>query len=125
MSRAGVPFRHRRREAGMADDDLRDHIEQLEANIEELAETAEGCRKILLFAKAVILLSGLSLLVIVLGPIRFPPAALIAAIAAVLGGIVVFGSNKSTLQRTNIDMKSAEALRDELIGRLELHAVDR
>ena len=108
----------------MANDDLRDQIEQLEIRIEELAASAERCRKIVLFSKAAILLGGLLMFAIAFAPIRFNPAVVICGIAAVVGGIVVFGSNKSTMEITKVAIKSAETLRDELISRIELRSVD-
>jgi hypothetical protein len=41
----------------------------------------------------------------------------IGAIAAVIGGMVVFGSNTSTLKQTMTDMKAAKTHRIELISR--------
>ena len=54
---------------------------------------------------------------------RFDPTVLIGAIAAVIGGTVVFGSNASTLKQTSADMKAAEAHRTELISRMDLKVV--
>ena len=73
-------------------------IERLEARIEELATQLESCRKYRP-GGADRHRGGRGLLVaLVLGAIRFDPLALTAAIAAVLGGIVVSGSNGSTAQ---------------------------
>jgi len=107
----------------MPDDDLREQIEQLEARIEALAETAERCRKIILFAKAAIVAGALVVAVFVLGPVRFDPAVMIGGIAAVIGGIVMRGSNRTTMEQTVHAMQSAGTLRDELIGRIELRTV--
>jgi hypothetical protein len=45
---------------------------------------------------------------------------MIGAIAAVVGGTVVFGSNTSTLKQTTTDMKAAEARRADLISKMDL-----
>jgi hypothetical protein len=57
------------------------------------------------------------------GALGFDPTILIGAIAAVIGGTVVFGSNTSTLKQTSADMKAAEAHRTELISRMDLKVV--
>ena len=63
------------------------------------------------------------ILVIIIGAVGFDPTVLIGAIAAVIGGTVVFGSNTSTLKQTMTDMKAAEAHRTELIGSMDLRVV--
>lgn len=105
-------------------DDARERIAELELRIEELAEAAERCRKIMLVARLVIALGAAVLLAIMVGLVRFDPAAMVGGIAAVLGGIVAFGSNKSTRDGTMAAIASAEALRSELIGRIDLRAVE-
>jgi hypothetical protein len=45
------------------------------------------------------------------------------ALAAVIGGTVVCGSNTSTLKQTTTAMKAAEAHRAELISRMDLRVV--
>jgi hypothetical protein len=80
----------------MADGDLRDQILRLEAHIEELTEIIESCRKAILISKVAVAAGGILLLAFTLGAITFDPVAIIAAIAVVIGGIVVFGSNMST-----------------------------
>ena len=59
----------------------------------------------------------------IIGAVGFDPTILIGAIAAVIGGTVVFGSNTSTLKQTSADMKAAEAHRTELISRMDLKVV--
>ena len=59
----------------------------------------------------------------VIGAVGFDPTVLIGAIAAVIGGTVVFGSNTSTLKQTLTDMKAAEVHRTELISRMDLKVV--
>jgi hypothetical protein len=83
-------------------DDLRDQIERLEVRIEALAERAERCRKIIVFATATIVVGALVLAAIVVGALEFSPVAMICGIAAVIGGIVVRGSNRSTMDEKGL-----------------------
>jgi hypothetical protein len=108
----------------MDDDDLRDQILSLEVQIEELAETVESCRKIILISKVVIAVGGILILVMTIGMVRFDPMVMIGAIAAIIGGTVVFGSNTSTSKQTMAAMKASEALRAELISRIDLRVVE-
>jgi hypothetical protein len=108
----------------MPDDDARDQISRLEARIDELAEIVERCRKVDLASKIAIAVGGLWTLAMMLGIIGDDVVAVIAAMTAVIGGIVVFGSNASTSQQTLAAMAEAEALRAELIGSLRLRVVD-
>jgi hypothetical protein len=107
----------------MADDDLRDQISSLEAHIDELTEVIESCRKVILVSKVVITAGGIWLLAFTFGAIRFDSMAMIGAISAVIGGTVVFGSNTSTSKQAAADIKAAEALRAELIGKINLRLV--
>jgi hypothetical protein len=105
------------------EDDPIDEISQIEARIEELAGIAERCRKIILVSRAAIA-GGVALLVVVmLGLFGLTQVAAIGSIAVVLGGIVSLGSNISTLRQTMAAISAAEALRSDLIGRIDLRVV--
>jgi hypothetical protein len=106
----------------MDENDPNDQISRIETRLEELGEVAERCRKIILISKAVIAIGGALLLVMMLGVFGSSQVA-IASIAAVLGGIVSLGSNVSTLRQTMAAMSAAEALRSDLIGRLDLRVI--
>ena len=100
-----------------------DEISRIEAQLEELAELSERCRKIILVSKAVIA-GGVALpFSMMLGLFGSNQVAAIGSIAVVLGGIVSLGSNVSTLRQTMADMSAAEAVRSDLIGRIDLHVV--
>jgi hypothetical protein len=107
----------------MDEDDPIDEISRIEARIDELGEIAERCRKIILASKVAISAGAGLLLVMMLGLFGSSPVAAIGAIAAVLGGIVSLGSNVSTLQQTTAAMAAAEALRSQLIDRIDLRLV--
>ena len=107
----------------MDEDDPGDEISQIEARIDELAEIAERCRKIILVSKAAIAGGVALLLVMMLGLYGSNQVAAIGSIAAVLGGIVSLGSNISTLRQTMAAISAAELLRSDLIGRIDLRVV--
>jgi hypothetical protein len=100
-----------------------DEISRIEAQLEELAEVSERCRKIILVSKVAIV-GGIALLLFMMfGLVGSNQAAAIGSIAAVLGGIVSLGSNVGTLQQTIAAMSAAEVLRSDLIGRIDLRVV--
>ena len=104
----------------MAEDDPSDEISLIEERLEELAEVSERCRKIILVSKAAIAGGAALLLVMILGVFGSSQVAALGSIAAVLGGIVSLGSNVSTLRQTS---DAAEALRSDLISRIDLRVV--
>jgi hypothetical protein len=107
----------------MAADDPIDEISRIEAQIEELAEVAERCRKIILVSKVAIATGAGLLLLMILGLFGSSQVAAIGSIAAVLGGIVSLGSNVGTLRQSMAAISAAEALRSELIGGIDLRVV--
>jgi hypothetical protein len=106
-----------------AEDDPINEISLIEERLEELAEVSERCRKIILVSKAAIAGGADLLLVMVLGLFGASQVAALGSIAAVLGGIVSLGSNVSTLRQTTDAISAAEALRSDLIGRIDLRVV--
>jgi hypothetical protein len=107
----------------MTEDDPTDEISEIETRIEELAEIAERCRKFILASKAAIAGGVALLLVTVLGLFGSGQVAALGSIALVLGGIVSLGSNVSTLRQTDASINAAEALRSQLIDKIDLQAV--
>jgi hypothetical protein len=95
------------------DSDDPDHLDE---RIETLMQSLDRCRKIATAAKAAIaagfawlVLSGLTI-------VPPTPETLLTAAAAVLGGIVLLGSNGSTWAQMQDALATAQALRDEMIA---------
>ena len=105
------------------DTDLREEIARLEAQIEQDAETIERCRKFMLAARAAILVGALLILGMLIRLIRFDPMVMVFGLTAIIGGIVALGSNRSTANQKTAAIKSAQAQRAELIGRIDLQLV--
>jgi hypothetical protein len=106
-----------------SDGDPHDEIVRLEAHIEELAAKIENCRKFILASRIVMAGGGIVLAAMFVGAIRFDPAAMAAAVAALLGGIVVWGSNDSTAREAAKESAAAEADRAALIEMIDLHVI--
>jgi len=107
----------------MDEHDPSDEISRIEARLEELAEVSERCRKIILVSKAAIAGGAALLFLVMLGLFGSNQVAAIGSIAVVLGGIVSFGSNVSTLRQTMAAISAAEMLRSDLINRIDLRVV--
>lgn len=103
--------------------DARDEIVRLEEHIEELAAKIESCRKFILAARVATWGGGIVLASMLLGAIRADPAAMAGASAALLGGIVVWGSNNSTANEARKELAAAEARRAALIETIDLRAI--
>ena len=107
----------------MTEDDPTDEISQIEDRIEALSEIAERCRKYILASKIAIGGGAALLLIAILGLLGSGQTAALGSIALVLGGIVSLGSTVSTLRQTESAIGAAEALRAQLISRIELRVV--
>jgi hypothetical protein len=107
----------------MDEDNPIDEISRIEARLDELAEVSERCRKIILASKVAIAGGAALLLVTMLGLLGSNQVTGIGSIAVVIGGIVSLGSNVSTLRETMAAMSAAEALRSDLISRIDLRVV--
>jgi hypothetical protein len=107
----------------MSDGDPHDEIERLEAQIEELAAKLESCRKFILAGRIAVAGGGVLLAALLFGAIRFDPQLMMIAMAALLGGIVVWGSNGSTAKEAAAELAEAEANRKALIGLIDLRVV--
>jgi hypothetical protein len=107
----------------MDDVDPHKEIERLEAQIEVLAARIENCRKFIMAGRIAAAIGGVLLVALLLGVIRFDLQLMMLAMAALLGGIVVWGSNGSTANEAANELAAAEANRKALIGLIDLRVV--
>lgn len=107
----------------MDDDGVRDQIAQLEARIEALNESIGRCRKISLGAKIAIACGAAWFALFILRIVWFDATGFVAAMTAVLGGIVLLGSNATTWAERETDLHATETARADLIGQIDLRVV--
>jgi hypothetical protein len=107
----------------MDDVDPHKEIVRLEAQIEVLAARIENCRKFILAGRIAVAIGGVLLVALLLGAIRFDLQLMMLAMAALLGGIVAWGSNGSTANEAKSELAAAEANRKALIGMIDLRVV--
>ncbi|MFN3888785.1 MAG: hypothetical protein ACK4MV_00200 [Beijerinckiaceae bacterium] len=107
----------------MSDDPQTSEIEKLEARIDELAEEANACRKLIFASRIAIILAFAWFAASIVGLVRLDALQLVTILTLILGGIVFYGSNKSTLEEKLALMRALEAKRAELIGAIRLRVV--
>ena len=108
----------------MHGDDAREDIARLEEEIERLIVRRERCRKLSRAAKIAIGAGGVWLGLTLVGIVYFWPSLFLASLAAVIGGIVLLGSNATTWEQTDAALERANAARAQLIADIELRVVD-
>jgi hypothetical protein len=111
--------------AAMDDEISRDDIARIEEQIEALREAIARCGKISLAAKIAIGAGAAWLVLTLLSLAPFVPFMLVGAMAAVIGGIVLLGSNATTWTQTEAQLRASEAMRAEWIAQLDLRVVDQ
>lgn len=99
------------------------NIARLEDHIEALQESIARCRKIALAAKLLIAAGAVWLVLSLLWVVPFITAIVVASIAAVIGGIVLAGSNSTTWTQAEARLHNSEAKRAEMIEGIEMRVV--
>ena len=107
----------------MSDGDRREQIVRLEAQIDGLTARIESCRKFILAGRIAVAGGGLVLIAMLVGAIQFDPSVMAVAVAAMLGGIVAAGSNRSTAIEATHELTAAEVKRMALIEQIDLRLV--
>ncbi len=106
------------------DADPHDEIVRLEAQIDALADKLESCRKFILAGRVAVAAGSIVLVALLFSAITFDPAIMACAAAALLGGFVAWGSNRSTANETAAEIAATEARRAELIGQIQLRVIE-
>ena len=65
-----------------------------------------------------VVLGAAVLLLMLISVLRFNPATFVIAVAAVIGGIPLVGSSRSTLSVIQAELRAAEVRRSEIIDQL-------
>ncbi len=107
----------------MSDDAQVREIEKLEALIERLADEITACRKLILASRIALIVGFVWVGASLVGVVGLDALQLVTILTLIIGGIVFYGSNSSTLDEKRMQMRAAEARRAELIGAIKLRVV--
>lgn len=107
----------------MDDEISGEDIARVEARIEALGEAIERCRKFSLAAKITIAAGGGWIALSMLSVVSYTPETTIAALAAIIIGVVLLGSNRTTWRETESALRASKAMRADMIGRLDMRMV--
>lgn len=99
-------------------------IEKLEERIEHLAEEAAGCRKLMTVSRMAIGGGAAMAAGTLTGLLQFDPLLLFGGVTLIIGGIVFYGSNSSTLVEKLDAIRDADARRADLISSIGLRLVE-
>ena len=100
-----------------------DDIARIEGRIEGLREAIARCRKLSLAAKLAIGAGAAWIVLTLLWLVPYVPFMAVGAMAAVIGGIVLLGSNSTTWMQTEAALAASEAMRAEWIEQREMRVV--
>jgi hypothetical protein len=106
-------------------DEPHDEIARLEERIEQLTESLERCRKIALASRLALAGGALWIALMLTTVLPFIPFNIVGAIAAVLGGTVMLGSNASTWTQIEAALQASEAMRLQLIETMQMRVVEQ
>jgi len=107
----------------MNDELAHSEIARLEERIEELRQAITRCGKIALAAKLAIAGGAVWFALALLTILVFSAAGFTGALAALLGGFVLLGSNKTTREELEASLQAAEDRRRALIDAMDLRLV--
>ena len=100
-----------------------DDIARIEERIEQLRDAIARCRKLSAAAKLMIGAGAAWIALTLTLLIPYWPGTAFGALAAVIGGIVLLGSNSTTWNETEAALAASEAMRAEWIERRDMRLV--
>jgi hypothetical protein len=109
--------------ASTMDDEFHDDIDSLEQRIEALTAETARCRKFAAAARVMMAGGAVAIVLALTAGTPFGSELLIGGLAALIGGIVLMGSNAATRAQTEGALQAAETMRSDLIARMELRLV--
>ena len=98
-------------------------IARIEERIESLRDSIARCRKLSVAAKLMIGAGAAWIALTLFLLIPYLPSMLFGSLAAMIGGIVLLGSNSTTWSETEAALAASEAMRAEWIGRQDMRLV--
>lgn len=108
----------------MNDELASSEITRLEERIEELNQALARCDKIAVAARIAIAGGALWFVLALLTILAFSATGFAGALAGLLGGVVLLGSNKTTRDETKAALRAAEDKRRALIDTMRLRLVE-
>lgn len=108
----------------MNDELAHSEIARLEEQIDELRQALDRCDKLAWAAKIAIGGGALWFVLALLGILTFSATGFTGALAALLGGFVLAGSNKTTREETEAALQAVEERRRALIDAMQLRLVE-
>jgi len=97
-----------------------ERIEQLEIRIEELRDSIQRSRRLILAGRTCAVIGPTLLVCVMLGLIDFTPVRMIVGLALAIGGVVLTGSSRASTQQLEFLLKQTEKERSAAIDGLEL-----
>jgi hypothetical protein len=95
-------------------------IEQLEIRIEELRDSIQRSRRLMLAGRVCAVVGPALLVCVLFGLINFTPVRMIVALALAIGGVVLTGSSRASTEQLEFLLKQTETERSAAIDGLEL-----
>ena len=102
-----------------ADPTPAEEIERLEAQIDELRESIQRSRRLVVAGRACGFAGAALLICLMLGLATFTPVRMIVGISVALGGLVLMGSSVGSTKQLELSLKRTEDERNAAIDALE------